>query len=272
MREHVLDVVAERPDSVLPDDVDGHRRDDLIVVIDQMQQRFLEIARPRLEQDVSALDAFFDGKILDDWHDPFAQLPGQDVVEILRGTRAAASFAMRQRPLRGTDVAPRINHRQQTINAVFRPLHLLFDRFRQQLVAVQGFRRHQVAVERQIVEIVRAFVERVRLQRLSRKREGRVAAPEPIECGNDLESQKAVWLRECGNQDVHRLLRRDLRQGRRNVPPHPDVFFGIAQEMRQDIDHRFPVADEDGARPCLQLAVAQQRDQRRHENEVRLAG
>ena len=49
---------------------------DLIVVIDQTQQGFLEIARPRLEQDVSALDAFFDGQILDDWHDPFAQLPG----------------------------------------------------------------------------------------------------------------------------------------------------------------------------------------------------
>ena len=54
MREHVLDVVGERPHLLCAHDIDRRRGDHLIVVVDQLQQRFLDVARARLEKDVAA--------------------------------------------------------------------------------------------------------------------------------------------------------------------------------------------------------------------------
>jgi len=36
VRQHVLDVVRERPHLMLPDHVDGGGRDDLVVVVDEL--------------------------------------------------------------------------------------------------------------------------------------------------------------------------------------------------------------------------------------------
>ena len=56
MGEHVLDVFGERPALLRRDEIDGRRGNHFIVVVDQLEQRFLDIARARLEQDVSAPD------------------------------------------------------------------------------------------------------------------------------------------------------------------------------------------------------------------------
>jgi hypothetical protein len=52
------------------------------------------------------------------------------------------------------------------------------------------------------------------------------------------------------------------------VAAHPDVLLLGAHEVREHVDHRLPVADEHVTRGGLQLPVAQQRDERRHEDEV----
>ena len=44
--------------------------------------------------------------------------------------------------------------------------------------------------------------------------------------------------------------------------------FGVAHEMSERVDHGFAIADQRFARAGLHLAVAQERDQRRDENEV----
>ncbi len=58
MRQHVLHVVCERPQLLLPHHVDGGGGDDLVLVVDQLQQGFLDVARPRLQQHVAAPDFF----------------------------------------------------------------------------------------------------------------------------------------------------------------------------------------------------------------------
>ena len=49
MREHMLDVVGEAPHLLLAHDVDRRRRGDRIVVVDELQERFLDVPRTRLE-------------------------------------------------------------------------------------------------------------------------------------------------------------------------------------------------------------------------------
>ena len=100
------------------DHVDRRRRHHLVVVIDQLEQRLLDVPRPGLDQHVAAPHFFFDRQVFEQRHDPLAQLAAEDVVEILRGARAAARIAVLQRPLGRGDVLPRIDQGQQPIDAV----------------------------------------------------------------------------------------------------------------------------------------------------------
>ena len=86
-----------------------------------------------------------------------------------------------------------------------------------------------------------------------------------------LKRTKPSCVLERGDQHVHRPLRGNQPQRRRHVPPDPDVFFGVAQEVGERIDDVFAVADEHLARRALQQPVAHQRHQRRHEQEVAVA-
>ena len=95
----------------------------------------------------------------------------------------------------------------------------------------------------------------------------RVAA-QPFQRRHDLVSQEAVRFPERGGQHVDGLLARDQRERCRNVPADPDVFFRLAHEVRERVDHRFAVADEHGPRLSLQPPMAQQADERRNEDEV----
>ncbi len=72
--QHVLDVVREAPDLLLTRGVDGRGRHDLILVVDQPQQRFLGIARPRAQDHVRAADLLLARHLLEHGHDPLAQL------------------------------------------------------------------------------------------------------------------------------------------------------------------------------------------------------
>ena len=157
MREHVLDVVGERPQLLLPHHVDGGGRDDLVVVVDQLQQRFLDVARPRLEQHVAAPDLLLERQVLEHRHDPLAQLPGEDVVEVLGGAGAAARVAVVQRPLGRGDVLPRIDQREQPVDAVLRARHLLLQRVREQRVRLRAvLPRNRLSDKRQVVEVAAA--------------------------------------------------------------------------------------------------------------------
>ena len=83
-----------------------------------------------------------------------------------------------------------------------------------------------------------------------------------------LKRRKPSGSASASTQHVDRFLRRDTSQGRREVASHPDVLVGIAQEVRERVDDWFPVADENLARRRLVPAIAQQRDEGRHEQHV----
>ena len=138
MREHVLDVIGQAPDGPLADDVDRGGGDDLVVVVDQLQQGFLDVPRPRALEDVPAADPLFHRHVFENRHDALAELSGEDVVEVFGRARAAAPVAALERPPGGSDVAPRIDERQQPVDPVLAALQLFGQRLREQRVAGQA--------------------------------------------------------------------------------------------------------------------------------------
>ena len=56
MREHVLDVVRQAPHLASPDEVNGRRRYYLVIVVDELEQCLLDVARSCLEDDIAAAD------------------------------------------------------------------------------------------------------------------------------------------------------------------------------------------------------------------------
>ena len=107
---------------------------------------------------------------------------------------------------------------------------------------------------------------------LARELQGVVLAPQPFERRDRLVAQEAVLLGQGCGQHVHRFLAGDLGECRRDVAADPDVFVGIAHEVRQRVHDGFAVADEHHSRAALEPAVAEQGDQRRHEHEIVGAG
>ena len=99
-------------------------------------------------------------------------------------------------------------------------------------------------------------------------RQRRIVAAQPIERHRRLEAEEPVGIVERGGQRVDRRGERQQRQRRRHVAADPDVFFAIAHEVGERRDHRLAVADQHRARRRLQPPVAQQRHQRRHEQEI----
>ena len=119
MRQHMLDVIGERPDLVLPDNVDRAGGDHLVVVVDELQERFLDVARTRLDQDVAAPYLLVERHFFEHGQDLFAQGAAQNVVEIFQGARPRSLIAVLQRPARGADVLPfdTINARSRKIRS-----------------------------------------------------------------------------------------------------------------------------------------------------------
>jgi hypothetical protein len=107
--QHVLDVVGEVPDLLLTRGIDGGGGDDLIFVVDQLQQRFLDVARPRTQDDVRAAHLLLARHLFEHRHDLLAQRSAEDVVEVFRRAGFGTADAMFQRPARGRDVLPRID-------------------------------------------------------------------------------------------------------------------------------------------------------------------
>jgi hypothetical protein len=52
------------------------------------------------------------------------------------------------------------------------------------------------------------------------------------------------------------------------VPPHPDVFVAVVEEVGERVHDLLAVADEHLPGRALEQPVAQQREQRRHEQRV----
>ena len=73
MRQHVLDVVGEGPHLLLADDVDRRRGGDRIVVVDELQQRFLDVPRPGLEEGVAAPHPLVPRHVFEHGHDHLAE-------------------------------------------------------------------------------------------------------------------------------------------------------------------------------------------------------
>ena len=179
MREDVLDVVGERPHLVRPRGVDRRRSHHLVVVVDQLQQCLFDVARTGLEQDVAAPDLLVERHFLEHRHDALAERPVEQVVEELRGVGAGARIGVRERPLCGADVAPRIDQRQQPVDAVLGADDLLLERQHQRRPAREPVAREQVVVQREIVEVVASLFEGERFDgraRRSSARRGRAAA------------------------------------------------------------------------------------------------
>ena len=270
--QHVIEVVDQRAQLEAADQVDRRRRHDLVVAVDQDQQRLLDVARARPQDHVALGDALLVGQLLEHRHQPAAQRTGQHVVEVLAGRRLGARVAVLQLPARRHDVAARIEQGEHEEDALAGPRPLLLEQ------RLEQARRGDAAAREQVVVVGEELVELHPLQpgqRLDRARiEGqlRVLAVQAIDRGHALVAEERVLLvDERRDQDVHRRLAGDARQRRRHVPPHPDVLLGIAEEVRQRRHDFLAVADEDVARRGLQAAVAQQRHQRRHEQEVALA-
>ena len=104
---------AEAPHLLFAHDVDRRRRGDRVVVVDELQERFLDVTRPRLEEDVAATDAFFARHVLEDRQHLLAQGAREDVVEVFRRARTRARVAVLERPPRRVDVGRRVDERQQ---------------------------------------------------------------------------------------------------------------------------------------------------------------
>ena len=119
---------------------------------------------------------------------------------------------MLERPARGVDVGRRIEQRQQLEDPVAQPRHLLEQRLRQQRVGGQLLLAEQVVVQRQEVEVAARFLIASFSIGSPCSVSSGMLAPQPLERRHDLVADEAVALLERGDEHVHRLLRRDLRQ------------------------------------------------------------
>ena len=92
--EHVLEVVGQPPQSLLLDALDGGRGERLLLVVDELRERVLGVAHPGAEQRVRLPGLLLDGRVLQQRHQPAAQRPGEQVVEVLGGPGVGARVAL----------------------------------------------------------------------------------------------------------------------------------------------------------------------------------
>ena len=120
MREHVLEIVGERPQPAFLDEQHRRRRDRLILVVQQLRDRVLDVAQARAIDHVALADAFLLGHVVDEQHHALAHVAFEQVVEVLDRARSDAHVAVLERmPHRG-DVALRLDQAEQVEDAVDR--------------------------------------------------------------------------------------------------------------------------------------------------------
>ena len=85
---------------------------------------------------------------------------------------------------------------------------------------------------------------------------------------HDLEPQESVRVVHQVDQDVHGGLTRNPGQRGWNMSPYPDVFFGVREEVLEDVDDAWTVPDERLTSTALEPSIPEQRNQRRREDEV----
>ena len=266
--EDALDVVAQGPDRLLADDVDGRGRHHRILVVDQFGERRLRAARAGLQDRSSVLDLLVDRRWFEHRQQRIAQRPREHVVEVLQGGGALARGAAFDRPPGRHHVAPAVNQAEQPVDAVRCAIDLLAERLRQHRVLRQAGAFEQAVMLIQAAEVDEAFSQGEPLDRGRIEREGRLPAAQLFGRAQRLEPQEAVAGVEQGHDDVHRRLTGDARERRRYVTPHPDVFARIAEDLLQRVDDRFPVSDQRLPRRPLQPAVAEEGYQRRREADI----
>ena len=98
------------------------------------------------------------------------------------------------------------------------------------------------------LKVASGFLNRQLFDELAFQGELGMLAPQPFERRHDLVADEAVAFFERRDENVHRLLRRNLPQGARNMSAHPDVLFWIAEEERKRVHHQFAVRQERHAR------------------------
>ncbi len=107
VRQHVLDVVGQAPHLLLAHDIDCRGGGDGVVVVDQLQQRFLDVARTRLEEQVAATDTLLARHVLEHRQHLLAERAREEVVEVFRCARSRARIAVFERPACRVDVGGR---------------------------------------------------------------------------------------------------------------------------------------------------------------------
>ena len=75
MREYVFDVVRQTPHLPLPDEGNGRGGNHLVIVIDELEQRLLDVARSCLEDDIATSDLLVERQVVEHRHDPLSELP-----------------------------------------------------------------------------------------------------------------------------------------------------------------------------------------------------
>ncbi len=272
VREHVLDVIGQRAQIFW-------RPTRSMAVADTTSSSSLiscrsvsSTSRSRvLSSDVAAPDLLVDRHVVEDRHHPLADVAVEQVVEIFDGARLRARVAMFDAPSarrrcpstdrRGRAAGRRGSRRARSSRRARRASSVL---------GGQASLAEQVVVQRAGIRssdcprcrtsASNGFLSKVSSGCSRRRRSIAVTS---------LKRRKPSRSVERRDQHVHRLLRRDARERRRNVAAHPDVLVLDAEEVRERVDDRLAVADQHVARGALQAPVAQQRHQRRHEQEVR---
>ena len=96
----------------------------------------------------------------------------------------------------------------------------------------------------EILEVLPGFSHHQPIDRLVREVKRGVPPHERLHRRDRFEPEKTIRIVERRNQEVHRLLARDLTDCGRHVPPHPDVFIGVGHHAAQRRQDRLTVADE----------------------------
>ncbi len=260
--EHVLQVVGEPPEPLLLDAVDGGGGQGLLVVVHELGQRVLDVAHPRPQEPVRLQGLLLEGRILEERHEPAAQRPLQHVVEVLGSPGVGPGVALHP-PARDGHVPPGEDEAEQAVDAVHRPLPpLLEGPVEQRFPAIVA---KEVEAQAQAAQGLPALGEGPLLDRGPREGELRVLAPEPLQGGEGLVAEDLVLPAQARQEEVHRALRRDAGQGRRDPAADLDVLRLLRQEVTERLHDSLAPAHEHVPRRVVERAVAEERHERRDE-------
>ena len=268
MLQHVLEVVAQPPQPLLLDAVDGGSGQRLVVVVDELGERVLGVAHPGPEERVRFPGLLLERRLLEERHDPAPERPSEQVVEVLGGTGVGPGVALHPLPCDG-HVPPGEDEPEQAVDAVHRPLPpLLEGPIEQRPLPVVA---EQVEAQAQAAQGLPGLGEGPLFDR--RPREGQVGplAPQPPEGGEGLVAQDLVLLPEARQEEVHRLLRGDAGQGRGDPATDLHVLRLLPEEVPERLHDSLTAADEHVPRRIVERSVAEKRHERRHEEVLRPA-